>query len=182
MERECAAILSEMESTLAYLSIQASTNDECEVLRRNAETVVQSALAIEPYVPNGGSLVTHGRVVFDCFQALYESQQAEVLSRGHPRVLISEEQLQFYVEHGFKLCDIARLGVQGGQLNAECKSMVSLVNVDIAPYQMNSWPRLLKICCCFSQMLVKSVSGFLRAQGIASLQSKEQHLLTFCGP
>jgi len=118
MEHECEAILSEMESILAYLSIQASTNDECEVLRRNAETVVQSALAIEPYVPNGGSLVTHVRVVLDCFQALYESQKEEV-SRGHPSILISEEQLQFYVEHDFKLCDIAHLGVQGGQLNAE---------------------------------------------------------------
>lgn len=61
-------------------------------------------------------------------QALYESQE---VSRGRPRVLISEEQLQFYVEHGFKLCDIARLGVQGRQLNAECTSMVSLVNVDL---------------------------------------------------
>lgn len=54
-------------ATLAYLSIQASTNDDCEVLRRNAETVVQSVLAFEPYVPNGGSLVPHVRVVLDCF-------------------------------------------------------------------------------------------------------------------
>lgn len=54
-------------ATLAYLSIQASTNDECEVLRRNAETAVQSVLAFEPYVPNGGSLLPHVRVVLDCF-------------------------------------------------------------------------------------------------------------------
>lgn len=110
---------------------------------------------------------------------MYESQ--EVVSRGRPRVLISEE-LQFYVEHGFKLCDIARLGVQGGQLNAECKSMVSLVNVDIAPYQTNSWPRLLEICCCFSQMLVKSVSGFLRAQGIVIQRSRVREALHYVDP
>ena len=58
---------------------------------------------MERYVPNGGSLVTHIRVVLDCFQALYASQQEEVVSRGCPRVLISEEQLQFYVEHGLTL-------------------------------------------------------------------------------
>lgn len=86
------------------------------------------------------------------------------------------------MEHGFKLCDIARLGVQGGQLNAECKSMVSLVNVDIASYQTNSWPRLLEICCCFSQMLVKSVSGFLRAQGIVIQRSRVREALHYVDP
>ena len=184
MERECEAILSEMESTLAYLSIQASTNDECEVLRRNAETVVQSALAIEPYVPNGGSLVTHVRVVLDCFQALYESQEEEVVSRGRPRVLISEEQLQFYVEHGFKLCDIARLfgcsrrtverRMQEYGITRECRystipdEQLAEVVGNLLLFQPNAGE--------------KSVSGFLRAQGIVVQRSRVREALHYVDP
>lgn len=109
----CEAILTEIGSAVVHLRrevpVGSGAEQEYAVLGRIAEAVVQSALAVEPYAPDGESLVANVREVRDCILALYEAQQEELVSRGRPRILISEDQLHFYVEHGLKVCDIARL-------------------------------------------------------------------------
>ena len=102
------AVLSAMEQAIVRLGARfpISVGEENEVLRRSADVVVQTALAIEPYLLDGQSLVSQVR---DAVSVLHETQQEQVLCKGRPRILITEEQLRYFVEHAFKVRDIAHL-------------------------------------------------------------------------
>lgn len=104
-------VLLEMEATLVHLRTAAPTasGEEIQALGRSADVLVQSALTMEEYLPNGHSLVALCTEVRDTVLYQQEGQHESSSHRGRPRIMISEEQLLFYVENGFKVCDIAAL-------------------------------------------------------------------------
>ena len=105
------AVLSAMEQAIVRLGARfpISVGEQNEVLRRSVDVVVETALAIEPYLLDGQSLVSQCIQVCDAVSVLHETQQEQVVCRDRPRISITEEQLRYFVEHAFKVCDIAYL-------------------------------------------------------------------------
>ena len=105
------AVLSAMEQAIVRLGARfpISVGEENEVLRRSVDVVVETALAIEPYLLDGQSLVSRCIQVCDAVSVLHETQQEQVVCRDRPRISITEEQLCYFVEHAFKVRDIAHL-------------------------------------------------------------------------
>jgi len=69
---------------------------------------VRYALALQPHVPDDDSLLSELQHVRSAVER-EEVRQEMVVRRGRSLVLVSEEHLLFYLQHGIKICDIASL-------------------------------------------------------------------------
>ena len=138
MESEDFEAVLAMEQAIVRLGARfpISVGEQNEVLRRSAD-VVQTALAIEPYLLDGQSLVSQCIQVRYAVSVLYETQQEQVVCRGRPQISITEEQLRYFVELPLRCVTLLIcLVAQSEQLSVDCRSMVLFVSVDTAIFQM----------------------------------------------
>lgn len=109
----CDEIIAEMAVKLGDMKVTIDANDEdvdLDALLREADRLVRCALALQPHIPDGDSLLSELQHVRSAVEREKEVRQEMVVRRrGRPLVLMSEEHLLFYLQHGFKICDIASL-------------------------------------------------------------------------
>lgn len=109
----CDEIIAEMAAKLEGMKVSIDANDEdvdVDALLRESDRLVRYALALQPHVPDGDSLLSELQHVRSAVEREKEVRQEMVVRRrGRPLVLVSEEHLLFYLQHGFKICDIASL-------------------------------------------------------------------------
>ena len=108
------SVLTEVERELLWVKHQASTvgqsgaSEEEEAIFRTIDHVLRCAILLEDHIDGGTLFVDEVRAIESAFR---EQRELGIIhrrrSRGRPCLAIGVEQLSFFVQHGFKIADIA---------------------------------------------------------------------------
>ena len=90
------------------LDLENIDSENGEVVVRQSMEMCQWVLVLEPYVPGADILLESLIQVSNALLSEVEHSDRS-RSRGRPCVDISDEQLLFFIQHSFKITDIAHL-------------------------------------------------------------------------
>ena len=102
-------VLSYMEGLEDIKQRITSVNVDVDGLLRKADIIAQCALLLEPCIPEGNVLLSHVLLPRDAVEMEEDARREAELTpqRGRPSVVIAQNHLQFYLQHNFKVHDIA---------------------------------------------------------------------------
>ena len=126
----CDEIVAEMALKLGDMKVTIDANDkdmDLDALLREADRLVRCALALQPHIPDGDSLLSELQHVRSAVEREKEVRQEMVVRRrGRPLVLMSEEQniCCFTFSMVLKYATLLHcLAAPGEQLKEECMIM-----------------------------------------------------------
>ena len=104
-------LLAVMESAMEEIKqhIQSAWDEDLSDTVRNVEALYQCAILVESVIP-GDVLLNQLLALRDAVTMEDDTRKEHSsISRGRPRMLITEDHLQFYLQHNFKVKDIATM-------------------------------------------------------------------------
>ena len=176
-------LLSLMEEGLMDIQRQISSthDDEIDIVLRKADVISQCAVKLESYIPEGNVILSTVISVRDAVQEEKDTMVEAGLTnrKGRPPIIVAEDQMRFYLQHHFKIKDLAiMLGCskrtierrmhQYGLSSRAKYSSISDVDLREA---------IESILRFNSNMGEKSVEGALKARGIVVQRSRIRDIM-----
>ena len=160
------AVLEEIERGVVSIRNSHDLSGEVgDVCQRQAERLVQWALAIRSYVADGEVLFQNMLAIREAVNA--EVEESTVQCRGRPSIPISESQLLFLLEHGFTTVQMAKSFGCSQRTIERRMQMYGIKAREI--YSSISNAQLCELVTSMLQRIPalgeKSIDGLLRAQG-----------------
>ena len=178
-------ILRDMEHGLEDVKQQlvAAWNDILSEVLRKLESLSQCAILLEPIVPEGSAMLTHVLSLRDAVILEINSRiEPNIISQGsRPPMLIAEDHLQFYLEHNFKVKDIAHmLGCSKRTIERRMAMHELNARTRYTPIRDEDLRDIIKQILQFnSNMGEKSVEGALRARGVVIQRARVRDIIYY---
>lgn len=161
--------------------ISSVYDEDIDGLLRRANALAQCALLVEPCTPRGNVLLSQLLLVRDALEIEVDARRVRELTtqRCRPSLLIAEDHLQFYLQHNFKVQDIA---VMFGCSKRTIERRMTEYGLSArGKYSTISDTNLCEIIQQIlhfnSNMGEKSVEGALKARGIVVQRSRIRDLM-----
>ena len=148
------------------LDLENVDSENGEVFVRQSLQMCQWVLVLAPYVPGADLLLDSLILVSNALLSAIEHSSHR--SRGRPSINISEEQLLFFVQHGFKITEIAQLfGCSRRTVERRMRDCEISVRSSYSRISDSDLQAIVATLCHRNPNIgEKSIDGLLRAQGI----------------
>lgn len=163
----CDFVLEAIEDRLVRMrGVNEVDGEDGEVLLRLSTQMCQWVLLLEPFITGARHFLDS---LIDITRAIeQQGEQRRLRTRGRRRILISESQIRFYLEHNFNIVQIANLF---GCSRRTVERIMREFNITVhSRYScisdMDLRNTVAAICSRNPNLGEKSVDGLLRSQGI----------------
>ena len=167
MDNLLAVMESAMEEIKQY--IQSAWDEDLSDTVRKVEALCQCAVLVESVIPGGDVLLNQLLALRDAVTMEDDTRKEHSsISRGRPRMLITEDHLQFYLQHNFKVKDIATM-VGCSKRTIERRMATYGLNTRTSYTQISDEElraTIHQLLQFNSNLGEKSVDGALRARGV----------------
>ena len=176
----CNEVLGVIETRLRCLrNVTEVHGEEGEVILRQSMQMCQWISILEPFINEADVLLES---LLEVTRAIaYQAEQCQLRRKGRPCIPISEEQILFFIEHDFKVMEIAKLfGCSKRTVERRMQEYNITIRSRVSDSELRS--TVATICTHNPNLGEKSVDGILRARGIVVQRHRIRDALQVVDP